>query len=141
MTVEITLRHRCRLPNPVAVERCLRLPELGPRILFFSGGTALKKLSRTLKRYTHHSIHLITPFDSGGSSAALRRAFRMLSIGDLRNRLVALADETVHGNPEIYALFSHRFAKDADPIELGQRLERMIAGTDPLVAAVPEPMR
>ena len=56
------------LPDPTRVERCARLPELGPKVLFFSGGTALRDVSRRLKRYTHNSIHLITPFDSGGSS-------------------------------------------------------------------------
>lgn len=33
------------LPNPLAVGRYRRLPELGPRILFFSGGTALRRLT------------------------------------------------------------------------------------------------
>ena len=50
------------------------LPALGPRLVFFTGGTALKGLSRSLTRYTHNSVHLVTPFDSGGSSAALREA-------------------------------------------------------------------
>ena len=40
---------------------------------------------RGLKHYTHNSIHLITPFDSGGSSAVIRRTFRVLSVGDIRN--------------------------------------------------------
>jgi len=30
----------------------------------------------------------------------------MLSIGDLRNRLMTLADQTIKGNPNIYELFS-----------------------------------
>jgi 2-phospho-L-lactate transferase/gluconeogenesis factor (CofD/UPF0052 family) len=67
-------------------------PALGPRILFFSGGTALRGLSRLLPGWTERSIHLVTPFDSGGSSAALRRALGMPAVGDLRNRILALAD-------------------------------------------------
>ena len=63
-----------RLPDPLRIARCRRAPELGPRVLFFSGGTALRDTSRKLVGYTHNSIHLITPFDSGGSSAHLRRA-------------------------------------------------------------------
>ena len=43
------------------------LPALGPRLVFFTGGTALRGLSRSLTRYTHNSVHLVTPFDSGGS--------------------------------------------------------------------------
>lgn len=81
-----------KVPDSLRVGRAERAPELGPRIVFFSGGSALRPLSRVLKRYTHNSTHLITPFDSGGSSAEIRKAFHMLSIGDLRSRLVALAE-------------------------------------------------
>lgn len=129
------------VPNGLKVARIQRAPELGPRILFFSGGSALKKLSRTLKQYTYNSIHLITPFDSGGSSAKLREAFGMLAVGDLRNRLMALADESALGNPEIYELFSYRFPDDGDVLDLGRQLHRMCKGTHPLVAAVQPPMR
>ena len=130
-----------RIPDDNRVQRCLRLPELGPRLLFLSGGTALRGVARTLKRFTHNSIHVVTPFDSGGSSAVLRDAFGMLSVGDLRSRLMALADETSRGNPSIYALFSHRFEARADPVELVERLEAMVRGVHPLVSAVPTPMR
>ena len=118
-----------------------RSPELGPRILFLSGGSALRPVCRILKRHTHNSIHLITPFDSGGSSARLRESFGMLSVGDLRNRLLALADESQAGNPEIYELFSHRFDTASRSNALRQRLAEMIAGQEQLVAAVPEPLR
>ncbi len=67
-------------------------PELGPSIVFFTGGTALKSLSQALCKYTHNNVHLITPFDSGGSSATLRQAFGMPAIGDARNRVLALAN-------------------------------------------------
>jgi CofD-related protein of GAK system len=136
-----TIRRLARLPDPLRVARSLDRPELGPRVLFFSGGTALRETSRALKRYTHNSVHLVPPFDSGGSSARLRQAFHMLSVGDLRNRLMALADETLRGNPEILALFSSRFPMEAQPRELRERLARMVAGSDELVAAVPEPLR
>lgn len=132
---------RLLLPDQVRVARYRRVPELGPRLLFFSGGSAIRRLSRSLKHLTHNSVHLVTPFDSGGSSAVLRRAFGMLSVGDLRNRLMALADETVRGSPQVYDLFSHRLDAGADPSMLLERLEAMVAGTDPLVAAVPSPLR
>ena len=70
-------------------------PALGPRLTFFTGGTALRALSRELTRHTHNSVHLVTTFDSGGSSAALRHAFAMPAMGDIRNRLLALADSHV----------------------------------------------
>lgn len=120
---------------------CRRAPELGPKILFFSGGTALRHLSETLIGYTANSIHLITPFDSGGSSAELRRAFAMPAVGDIRNRIMALADRTITGNPAVFELFACRLSKEAGPEELAARLGRMIAGEDPLVRHVPEPLR
>jgi len=101
----------------------------------------LRELSRCLIEYTHNSIHLITPFDSGGSSAQIRRAFRMLSVGDLRNRLMALADHSFHGQPEIFQLFAFRFPQDGSQLELRRWLDWMIDGRDPMVAAIPEPMR
>jgi CofD-related protein of GAK system len=137
----IKITRSVTVPDPVRLARCLKAPELGPRVLFFTGGTALRDISRELVRYTHHSIHLITPFDSGGSSAELRRHFGMLAVGDLRNRLMALADRSVQGNPEIYNLFAHRLPKDQPQEALARTMWDMIQGKNPLVAAVPDPMR
>ncbi len=129
------------VPDPVKLNRYARMPELGPKILFFSGGSALRLLSRELINYTHNSIHLITPFDSGGSSAVLRKAFHMLGIGDLRARLTDLADQTVHGNPEVYALFSYRLAAASDPAELAGELDYMVKGKHRLIRMIPDPIR
>jgi len=81
---KIRVIRTAEIPDPLRISRYRKIPELGPRILFFSGGSALTGLCRILKNYTHNSIHLVTPFDSGGSSAELRQAFAMPSIGDLR---------------------------------------------------------
>ena len=121
--------------------RSQRAPELGPRILFFSGGTALRPLSRVLKQFTHNSVHLITAFDSGGSSAQLRHAFAMPGIGDLRNRIVALADESVRGNPQIYKLFGYRLPPTPVPSTLRAELDSLVSGEHPLVREIVEPMR
>ena len=137
----VRITRTARLPDAVKLGRYRKSPELGPRVLFFSGGTALTGISRELKLYTHNSIHLVTPFDSGGSSAKLRKAFAMPSIGDLRSRLTALADENITGNPEIYKLFTHRFPSSGKAGDLLARLELMINGKEPLVAAIPNPMR
>lgn len=139
--VRIRITKSVEIPNPIHLARCLRAPELGPRVLFFSGGTALRPLSRKLVNFTHNSIHLITPFDSGGSSAHLRKAFRMLAVGDLRNRLMALADHSIKGQPEVFALFAYRFPKTSTQHTLRRRLARMVGGRDPMVSAIREPMR
>ena len=55
------------IPDLLRVARYQRAPELGPRLLFFSGGTALREVSQILTDYTHNSFHLITPFVAGGT--------------------------------------------------------------------------
>ena len=137
----LRLTRTVQMPDQVRLSRYLKAPELGPRILFFSGGTALTGTSRVIKRYTHNSVHMVTPFDSGGSSAKLRQAFCMPSIGDLRSRLIALADENITGHPEVYRLFTYRFADNQPAGELLERLDLMIRGKEPLVAAISNPMR
>ena len=119
----------------------MRPPEHGPRILFFSGGTALRGLSQALVRHTHNSMHIITPFDSGGSSAVLRKAFAMPAVGDIRNRLVALADLSVPGIQEIFALFTYRLSKNDHQGVLVDELRRMAGGEHILIDLVPEPNR
>lgn len=128
-------------PGPAHVRPPGRDATQGPRLLFFSGGTALNEISRRLKAYTQNSVHLITPFDSGGSSQVLRKAFGMPAVGDLRSRLMALADETDRGQPEILRLFTHRFAKHASQRNVTQDAARLFEGTHPLLQGIPMPVR
>ena len=137
---QVSISRTVTVPDQVKVARCQRLPEYGPRILFFSGGSAIRELSEVLKEYTHNSIHLITPFDSGGSSAEIRRAFGMLSVGDLRNRLMALSDDSSLGNPEVKALFSHRLSKH-EPLSAQSEFRDLLSGRHSLCKAVTLPMR
>lgn len=137
----VMIQRQAPLPDMMKLARYFRSPDLGPRLLFFSGGTALRDLSSRLIGYTHNSIHLMTPFDSGGSSAVLRQAFNMLAIGDIRFRLMSLADQTLHGNPDIFTLFAYRFNKTDPPKELTHELSTMISGRHRLVKRIPDPMR
>jgi CofD-related protein of GAK system len=139
--MQFKIRHTINLPDPRRMELFRRNPDLGPRILFFSGGSALRKTSEELVYYTHNSIHIITPVDSGGSSAVLRDALAMPAIGDIRNRLMALADRGLTGNPEIFRLFAYRLPQDAGQEALAEDLERMAQGAHRLVQRVPDPMR
>lgn len=141
MPQKIRITKTAPVPNEIKLARFLRSPDLGPRVLFFSGGTALRQLAQEIIAYTHNSIHIMTPFDSGGSSATIRKAFRMLAVGDIRNRLMALADRSLKGNPEIFELFATRLPKEAPPDELRAQLMGMVKGKDRRVAAIPDPMR
>jgi len=135
------IRREVEIPNHMALARLEKCPELGPKLLFFSGGTALKRTSARLVNYTHNSVHVITPFDSGGSSAKLRLAFNMPAVGDIRNRLMALADQSLRGNPEIFALFAHRLPVTESQELLRQALDQMVRGKHTLVACIHDPMR
>ena len=129
------------VPDPIKVARYSHAPHLGPRILFFSGGTALRAVSQRLIDFTHNSMHIITPFDSGGSSAVLRQAFSMPAVGDIRNRLMALADQSIQGNPATYDLFAHRLPAREKQARLQTRLQDMIDGRHELMRAVPDPLQ
>lgn len=140
-TSSVRAIRKFRIPDHVRVTNALRSPDQGPRILFFSGGTALRDTSQCLVNYTHNSVHLVTPFDSGGSSAVLRWYFDMPAIGDLRSRLMVLADRTLHGVTEVYDLFAYRMPKTANPEELRTELRAMVRGSHPLAARISDPMR
>lgn len=116
-------------------------PELGPKMLFFSGGTALSGMCSILKGYTHNSVHLVTPFDSGGSSAELRSAFAMPAIGDLRSRITSLADESMGEHDSLHQLFSYRFPANSSPRALHQRLIAICSGTEELTIGLSTEMK
>ena len=75
------------------------------RIVALGGGTGLSCLLQGLKRFTvpRHDPRIHGPFvdlcaivtvsDDGGSSGRLRRAFDILAPGDIRNCMVALAED------------------------------------------------
>ncbi|MGH9401254.1 MAG: gluconeogenesis factor YvcK family protein [Terriglobia bacterium] len=86
-------------------------------VVAIGGGTGLATLLRGLKRHVAGAsasrgnptigslAAIVTVTDEGGSSGRLRRDFRMLPPGDIRNCLVALAeDETLFAK-----LFNYRF--------------------------------
>ena len=128
-------------PRDSQISRYLAAPECGPRLLFFSGGSAISGLSRQLKAYSHNTIHLLTTFDSGGSSAALRDAFAMPAVGDLRNRLLALANESSAGYAGACALFGLRLARTNEANNLFATVLDIAAGNHPLVSALTPDMR
>lgn len=101
-------------------------PACGARVLFFSGGSALHSLCQPLIDYTHNSIHLVPPFDSGGSSAELRKMFKMPAIGDVRARLLSLIDRTQQNADVIASLFNYRFKHNDTSV--ADAIQKLISG-------------
>lgn len=76
-----------------------------PAVVVLGGGTGLATLLSGLKHFTTNLTAVVTVADDGGSSGRLRREMGILPPGDIRNCLVALAeDESLMGR-----LFQYRF--------------------------------
>lgn len=82
----------------------------GHRIVVIGGGTGLATMLRGLKEYTSNLVAIVTVSDDGGSSGVLQRQHGVLPPGDIRNCLVALADEETL----MTEMFQHRFADAGD---------------------------
>lgn len=76
-----------------------------PRVVALGGGTGLSNLLRGLKRHTSRITAIVTVADDGGSSGRIRRQLGVLPPGDIRNCMVALADD----DTMISSLFKYRF--------------------------------
>ena len=78
----------------------------GPRIAAIGGGNGLAALLSGLKTQTSNITAVVTMADDGGSSGRLRRDMGLPPPGDIRNCLVALADD----ESLMSRLFQYRFA-------------------------------
>ncbi|WP_324825180.1 gluconeogenesis factor YvcK family protein [Sinanaerobacter sp. ZZT-01] len=65
----------------------------GPKITVIGGGTGLSVILRGMKKVTEHLTAIVTVADDGGGSGILREDLGMLSPGDVRSCLLAMADE------------------------------------------------
>ncbi|HEY3330161.1 MAG TPA: gluconeogenesis factor YvcK family protein [Capsulimonadaceae bacterium] len=77
----------------------------GQRIVVIGGGTGLSTMLRGLKVHTSNLAAIVTVTDNGGSSGQLTESTGILPPGDLRNCMVALADE----EPTLARAFNYRF--------------------------------
>jgi uncharacterized cofD-like protein len=79
----------------------------GYKIVAVGGGTGLSTLLRGLKRRTSNLTAVVTVSDDGGSSGRLQKELGVLPPGDIRNCLVALADDEAL----VTDLFRYRFTE------------------------------
>lgn len=81
----------------------------GYKIVAVGGGTGLATLLRGLKKRTSNLTAVVTVSDDGGSSGRLQKELGVLPPGDVRNCLVALADDEAM----VTDLFRYRFEEGA----------------------------
>ncbi|MDR1885528.1 MAG: YvcK family protein [Synergistaceae bacterium] len=81
--------HRRRdIMESVVEQRLLQ----GPRFVCVGGGTGLSTLLSGLKSFTRNITAVVAVTDEGGSSGRLRQEWGVLPPGDVRNCIVALAE-------------------------------------------------
>jgi len=81
------------------------------KVVTLGGGTGHHYLLRGLKNYDLDLTAVVSMIDNGGSTGELRTELGVLAPGDLRNCLLALADETEI--KDLTRLFEYRFSDDA----------------------------
>ncbi len=82
-----------------------RVLQRGPQVVAIGGGTGLSTLLRGLKEETSNITAIVTVMDDGGSSGRLRNDLDVLPPGDIRNCILALAQD----EQRMAKLFQHRF--------------------------------
>jgi len=78
----------------------------GPSVVVVGGGHGAAAALRAARRYAGSLTAVISVADDGGSSGRLRQLMDVVALGDLRNCLVAVADDA----EPLTAAFQHRFA-------------------------------
>lgn len=82
-----------------------RILRAAPRVVAIGGGTGLSTLLRGIKAYTANLTAVVTVMDTGGSSGRLRTELDVLPPGDVRNCLLALAED----EERMARFMQHRF--------------------------------
>lgn len=82
-----------------------RILRAAPQVTAIGGGTGLSTLLRGIKSYTANLAAVVTVMDTGGSSGRLRTELDVLPPGDVRNCLLALAED----EERMARFMQHRF--------------------------------
>ena len=98
-------RIKTRSGKPVIERAINRRLSSAPYILAVGGGTGLSTLLKGIKAYTRNITAVVAVTDEGGSSGRIRNEWGMLPPGDVRNCIVALAEN----DNELRSILDFRF--------------------------------
>ncbi|MGH2559342.1 MAG: gluconeogenesis factor YvcK family protein [Thermomicrobiales bacterium] len=82
-------------------------------VVTIGGGTGMSTLLRGLKHLDVNITAIVTVADDGGSTGRIRREFDIPAPGDIRNCIVALADD----ESSVGRLFQYRFDREGSALE------------------------
>jgi len=99
---------RAARPSTMIYRR--RILDRGPRVVAIGGGTGLSTLLRGLKEETSNITAVVTVMDDGGSSGRLRAEVDVLPPGDVRNCILALAEDETR----LSSLLQYRFDRPSE---------------------------
>ena len=102
------------------------------RVVLIGGGTGMSTVARYLKYYDVKLSLIVTITDDGGSSGILRQIMAIPPPGDVRNNLVALAED----EGMLRRLFSFRFSSEG--IQRHSLGNLIIAGLSEMLGSFPE---
>ena len=102
--IRLFRREQSRMEDPFRGAIARRLSS-GPSIVAVGGGTGLSTLLRGIKAFTRNITAVVAVTDEGGSSGRLRTEWGVLPPGDVRNCMVALAEN----DNSLRRLFDFRF--------------------------------
>ena len=79
-----------------------------PKVVVFSGGTAMNVIAVELSELTQKVTHVIPVSDNGGSTSEIVRVLGGPAVGDLRSRCLRVTDESTPEAVAVKALLGHR---------------------------------
>ena len=104
-------------------------------LVFLCGGSALNATATVLAQLVP-TIHIVTTFDSGGSTQALRKALPIPAVGDIRSRLLALADTSLPDIAALAAVLHCRLSSSGSKQTVQSQFAAIAHGTHPVLEGV-----
>jgi uncharacterized cofD-like protein len=107
-----------------------------PLVMLLSGGSASNMLAQRLEDTKMDVVNVISVFDNGGSTGALRHLAPIPAIGDIRNRLLALSGNGPPDQRAAKALFEFRFSERKAENQLREELRMLATGDHHLTSDI-----